>query len=97
MTKIFAIPVFAAVLFAAGCASGGHERAGVAVAGGDFYDGYYDGFYGQFNDGYWGDDGAFWYSDTGHAWHRDEGKHFQRMAGGSNFSHIHGSGIHREH
>lgn len=79
----------------AGCAGG---TAGVSVAGGDFYDGYYDGFYGPFNDGYWGNDGFFWYSDGNHAWHRDDAHHFAHAMGRSGtWNHVRGTGVYREH
>ena len=89
--------VLAALTLLAGCETRVPVRGGVAVAGGpDYYDGYYDGYYGPFVDGYWGGDGAFWYSDAGHNWHRDGGHHFQRSAA-NGFSHVHGSGSHRDH
>ena len=97
MLKRIFFTAIAAMLLVGGCTDGGHDRVDVAVAGGpDNYDGYYDGFYGTFNDGYWGNDGAFWYSGGDRIFHRDEAHHFQRTAA-NGFSHIHGTGVHREH
>jgi hypothetical protein len=86
-----------AALTAGGCVTNGHERVNVAVAGGGYYDGYYDGGYGAFSDGYWGNDGAFWYSDSGHNWHRDDANHFRADSGGNGWNAVHGSGGHRDH
>ena len=92
MKKII-LPLCAALLLS-GCVVGE-----VGVAGGPgYYDGYYDGFYGPFNDGYWGNDGFFWYSDGGHNWVRDDARHFRHDGNaGAGWSHIHGSGVHRDH
>jgi hypothetical protein len=80
----------------AACGGPGPGRVDVAMAGGDYYDGYYDGAYGPFVDGYWGGDGAFWYMDRDRALHRDEGGHFRHSEAGG-FNHVRGSGMHREH
>jgi hypothetical protein len=96
-TKALAISAALASLLVTGCAvetRGGGVGVGVGVS--DYYDGYYDGYYGPFNDGYWGDDGAFYYADSGRNWHRDDGRHFRRDAY-TGYSHVHGSGAHREH
>jgi hypothetical protein len=71
-------------LLLGGCAYRGHDRVGVSVGRGDYYNGYYDGSYGAFNDGYWGNDGAFYYTDGERIWHRDDGNHFRRDTGDGN-------------
>ncbi len=95
-----ALSAAAVVLFLSGCVYGGPgPRPGpgpVATAELDYYDGYYDGYYGPFVDGYWGGDGGFYYADHEHHWHHDDGGHFRRGAA-HGFSHVHGSGAHREH
>jgi len=85
-----------ALTLLAGCETRVPIRGGVAVAGGDYYDGYYDGYYGPFDDGYWGTDGFFWFRGSDRTFHRDEGHHFQRTAA-KGFNHVHGSGMHRDH
>ena len=98
-TLVKVIPtVGIAVLLLAGCAYRDHDRMGVSVGRGGYYDGYYDGSYGAFRDGYWGNDGSFYYSDNDNNWHRDDGNHFRRDSGdGGNWSQIHGSGVNRDH
>ncbi len=89
------LPPLCAALLLAGCAGPG--EIGMTAGGPAYYDGYYDGFYGPFTDGYWGDDGFFWYADGTHNWHRDDARHFRHDSGGSSWTHVHGSGVHREH
>ena len=87
-----------AALLLGGCVYRGHDRVGVSVGRGDYYNGYYDGSYGAFNDGYWGNDGAFYYTDGERKWHRDDGNHFRRDTGdGSSWAQIRGSGAQRDH